>query len=62
MTNRKYPKIKYRLVSGNGSSIFNNWSDVEKTIEKYRTDSLFKDKERFQPKYVIKITEEYIEI
>ena len=62
MTNRKYPKIKYRLVTGNGSSIFNNWSNVEKAIEKYRTNSLFKDKERFQPKYVIKITEEYIEI
>lgn len=58
----KYPKVKYRLVNGNGSSVFYNWSDVEKQIEKYRTDLLFKDKKRFQPQYVIKITEEYIEI
>ena len=58
----KYPKVKYRLVNGNGSSVIYNWSDVEKQIETYRTDPLFKDKKRFQPQYVIKITEEYIEI
>lgn len=63
MANKKdFPKIKYRLVNGNGSCIFRNWNAVQKEIEKYRNDPIFKDKERFQPQYVIKITEEYIEI
>lgn len=59
---QKYPKIKYRVVNGNGYVLCNNWKDVEKLINLYKTDPNFKDKERFQVKYIVKITEEIIEI
>jgi hypothetical protein len=60
--NKQYPNTKYRLVTGNGPSVFYKWEDVQKEIEKLRTNPVFKDKERFQPKYIIKITEELINI
>lgn len=59
---KKYPNIKYRLVTGNGPSVFYDWNEVLKQIEHLRTNPIFKDKERFQPKYVIKITEELLNI
>lgn len=59
---KKYPNIKYRLVTGNGPSVFYDWNEVLKQIEYLRTNPIFKDKERFQPKYVIKITEELLNI
>lgn len=62
MKNKKYPNIKYRLVTGNGPSVYYKWDDVERQIEELRTNPAFKDKERFQPKYVVKITEELINI
>lgn len=60
--NKQYPNTKYRLVTGNGPSVFYKWDDVQKEIEELRTNPVFKDKERFQPKYIVKITEEIIEI
>ena len=57
-----YPKVKYRVVNGNGYSVCNTWDDVVREIEHYKTDPIFKDKERFQVKHVIKVTEEFIEI
>ena len=62
MKNKEYPKIKYRVVNGNGYTLCNNWSDVEKIINRYKIDPIFKDNKRFQVKYVVKITEELIEI
>lgn len=62
MKNKNYPNIKYRLVTGNGPSVYYKWDDVEHQIEELRTNPAFKDKERFQPKYVVKITEELINI
>ena len=59
---QKYPKIKYRVVNGNGYTLCNNWDEVENVINRYKTDPDFKDEERFQVKYVIKVTEELIEI
>ena len=59
---KKYPNIKYRLVTGNGPSVFYDWNEVLTQIEDLRTNPIFKDKERFQPKYVIKITEELLNI
>ena len=60
--NKQYPNTKYRLVTVNGPSVFYKWDDVQKEIEELRTNPVFKDKERFQPKYIVKITEEIIEI
>ena len=62
MKNKKYPNTKYRLVTGNGPSVYYKWDDVKDQIEELRTNPAFKDKERFQPKYVVKITEEIINI
>ena len=59
---QKYSKIKYRVVNGNGYTICDSWSQVEKLINQYRTNPLFKDRDRFQVKYVVKVTEEIIEI
>jgi len=59
---KQYPIVKYRVVNGNGYSVCNTWEGVQKQIEYYRTNPLFKDKENFQVKYVIKVTEEKIDI
>jgi hypothetical protein len=42
--------------------VFYKWDDVQKEIEELRTNPAFKDKDRFQPKYIVKITEELINI
>lgn len=57
-----YPKVKYRVINGNGYFILDNWDDVLKKIEYYKTHPIFKNEERFQVKHVIKVTEEFIEI
>ena len=59
---KQYPVVKYRVVNGNGYSVCNTWEGVQKQIEYYKTNPLFKDKENFQVKYVIKVTEEKIDI
>lgn len=59
---KQYPVVKYRVVNGNGYSVCDTWEAVEKQIEYYKTNPLFKDKENFQVKYVIKVTEEKIDI
>lgn len=59
---KKYPKTKYRVVNGNGYTICDSWGQVEERINYYKTNPLFKDKDRFQIKYVVKVTEELIEI
>ena len=57
-----YPKVKYRVINGNGYFLVDTWDEVLKKVEYYKTDPIFKDKEHFQVKHVIKVTEEYIEI
>lgn len=59
---KKYPIIKYRVVNSNGYTICDSWDQVEEQINYYKTNPLFKDKDRFQVKYVVKVTEEIIEI
>jgi hypothetical protein len=59
---KQYPVVKYRVVNGNGYSVCDTWEEVQKRIEYYKTNPLFKDKENFQVKYVIKVTEEKIVI
>ena len=58
----EFPKIKYKLVNGNGWTLCDTWEEVCKKVNYYRTDPIFKDKKRFQPQYVVKITEEYIDL
>lgn len=57
-----YPIVKYRLVNGNGYGLYENLDNVRNAVKYYRTNPIFKDDERFQAQYVIKVTEEYISI
>lgn len=57
-----YPIVKYRVVNGNGYAVCDTWSEVVERIKYLTTNPSFRDKKRFQPQYVIKVTEEYIEI
>lgn len=57
-----YPIVKYRVVNGNGYAVCDTWSEVVERIGYLKTNPSFRGKERFQPQYVIKVTEEYIEI
>lgn len=57
-----YPKVKYRVVNGNGYFLCDTWEEVLRKIEYYKTDTVFKNEERFQIKHVIKVTEEFIEV
>lgn len=59
---KQYPIVKYRIVNGNGYTVCDTWEEVQKRIEYYKTNPLFQDKENFQVKYVIKVTEEKIDI
>jgi len=57
-----FPKVKYKVVAGYGSFTCDTWEGVQGAIKRYQTDPVFKDKDDFKVKYVIKITEEYIEV
>ena len=59
---KEYPIIKYRVVNGNGYTVCDTWEEVQEQIQYYKTNPLFQDKEYFQVKYVIKVTEEKIDI
>jgi hypothetical protein len=59
---KQYPVVKYRVVNGNGYTVCDTWEEVQEQIEYYKTNPLFQDKEYFQVKYVIKVTEEKIDI
>jgi hypothetical protein len=63
-TNKKdeFPKVKYKLVNGNGWTLCDSWEKVCEEVKFYKTDPHFKELKRFQPQYVVKITEEYIEL
>ena len=60
--------MKYRIVNGNGYSVCNGREELEEELKrmnkfyeslKERND---KDCDRFKPKYVVKVTEEYLEL
>ena len=68
MANKKrtkddYPIIKYRIVNGNGYALLEG-SEIElkeALKRKFEFAKKYGDK-RFEPKYVIKVTEEYIDV
>ena len=62
-TKEDYPIVKYRIVDGNGYSLVEGGEDELK--EHLKKDFKFAkehDAKRFEPQYVIKVTEEYLEI
>lgn len=62
-TKEDYPIVKYRIVDGNGYNLFDGSEDELKELLK--EDFIFAKRvedKRFEPQYVIKVTEEYLEI
>lgn len=63
-----YPIVKYRIVNGNGYSVCDGRGELEEELKRMNEfyESLKernnKDCERFKPKYVVKVTEEYLEL
>lgn len=62
-TKEDYPIIKYRIVTGNGYSLFEgNENELKKELfRKFEFAKKHNDK-RFEPQYVVKLTEEYVTI
>lgn len=62
-TKEDYPIVKYRIVDGNGYNLFDGSEDElkEHLKEDFNFAKRVEDK-RFEPQYVIKVTEEYLEI
>ena len=62
-TKEDYPIIKYRIVNGNGYTLFDGSENELK--ERLKEDLNFAKRvgdKRFEPQYVIKVSEEYIAI
>ena len=62
-TKEDYPIVKYRIVDGNGYSLFEDGENELK--ERLKKDFKFAknvNDKHFEPQYVIKVTEEYLEI
>ena len=63
-----YPIVKYRIVTGNGYTLVEGGEEaLEKALaerELFVSTSCFteQDKKRFSTQYVVKVTEEYIEV
>ena len=57
-----FPKVKYRLVNRMGSQTFYSPEAVRRKIDLYRTEDWCKDDPVVQPQYIVKITEEYIDV
>ena len=62
-TKEDYPIIKYRIVTGNGYTLFKgNENGLKEELKcEFEFAKKYNDK-RFEPQCVIKVTEEYIEI
>lgn len=67
-TKEDYPIVKYRIVDGNGYQVCNSEKELHETLKRkmdFYEELVEKGKydiERFRPKYIVKVTEEYIEI
>ena len=62
-TKEDYPIVKYRIVDGNGYNLVEGSENElkERLKEDFNFAKRVKDK-RFEPQYVIKVIEEYLEI
>lgn len=65
-TKDDYPIVKYRIVDGNGYVLCKNEDELNERLERsikfakgLKPES---DVKRFMPQYVVKVTEEYMEI
>ena len=61
-----YPIIKYRIVDGNGYTLCEGEEELREKLKRsfdfYNKIKGEYDSERFKPQYVIKVTEEYLEL
>jgi 5-formaminoimidazole-4-carboxamide-1-beta-D-ribofuranosyl 5'-monophosphate synthetase len=66
-TKEDYPIVKYRIVTGNGYTVANSEEELKFGLErnkKFVEENCIteRDKKRFSIQYIIKVTEEYIEL
>jgi len=64
-TKEDYPIVKYRVITGDGYFLFEGDEERLKQKLKERSDwveTLTYNKERFKVQYVVKVTEEYIDL
>ena len=64
-TKEDYPIVKYRVITGDGYFLFEGDEERLKQKLKERSDwveTLTYNKERLKVQYVVKVTEEYIDL
>lgn len=67
-TKEDYPIVKYRIVNGNGYTLCENEEEFKEKLKRaYDFYNELKARnnyrcERFKPQYVVKVTEEYVEL
>lgn len=62
-TKEDYPIIKYRIVTGNGYSLLEgSETELKETLKRKFEFAKKYGKKRFEPQYVVKVSEEYITI
>ena len=64
-TKEDYPIVKYRIITGDGYYLFDGDEESLKQKLKERSDwieTLTYNKERLKVQYVVKVTEEYIDL
>ena len=63
LTKDDYPIVKYRIVTGNGYTLYSG--DENGLKEELKSSFDFADRykeKRFAPQYVVRVIEEYVEI
>lgn len=66
-TKEDYPIVKYRIVTGDGYTVANTEEELKFNLERNKkfveeNCDTEKSKKRFSVQYIIKVTEEYIEL
>ena len=56
----EYPRVRYRIVNGYGYNVVNSMEEVEMRVKEIKEKYL--PGCDLYPRYVIKVTEEYIDI
>lgn len=57
-----FPRVRYRIVNSQGYTQYNTWSEVQERLQEIKREHPedSEDYELHKPKYIIKVTEEYM--
>lgn len=57
-----FPRVRYRLVNAQGYTQYNTWSEIQEKLQEIKREHPegSEDYEVYKPKYIIKVTEEYM--